>query len=92
MLIYWTDEARTAIIEIKKALVYADYNGENTLTSLFRQIEQLADDPEIGKPYRSGELERVRQVIIENYRIIYCIENQNIDVLTIRCQARQIFL
>ncbi len=49
---------------------------------IFKKIEQLIENPEIGKPL-SNELSGCRSLHVGNYRIIYEIKSDKIYILTV---------
>lgn len=89
MLIYWTDVARAAILEMKEVLIrkHSPWRAQDVFISLFEQVKQLADFPETGQLYRQGGIEHVRQLIVDDYRILYYVGEQRLDILTINYQV-----
>ena len=89
MLICWTDVARTAILEMKETLIrkHSSWHTQDVFTSLFKQVKQLADFPETGQIYRQGGAAHVRQLIADDYRILYYVGEQQIDILTVSYQV-----
>ena len=58
--------------------------ADKWITTIFSKVEQLASSPEIGRVVPEIEDEQFRELIYENYRIVYRIEKKQVSILTIR--------
>ncbi|MBN1364071.1 MAG: type II toxin-antitoxin system RelE/ParE family toxin [Syntrophaceae bacterium] len=58
--------------------------ADKWLNMLFSKVEKLASSPKIGRVVPEIEDEQFRELIYDNYRIIYRIEKKQISILTIR--------
>lgn len=57
---------------------------EKWINDVFLKVEQLASSPEMGRVVSEIGNDQFRELIYGNYRIIYCIENKQVSILTIR--------
>lgn len=90
MKIIWSPLAFDRLREV------ADYIKEDNpeasvkwVRSIFSQIEKLKKYPKSGRIVPEMMRENVREIILNNYRIIYKIDNTSVIILTIR-HARQL--
>jgi toxin ParE1/3/4 len=90
--INWTLQAIEDIDNIadyiaKDSLKYASLQVER----IFNHAEILAKKPEIGRVVPEINNNKIRELILGNYRIIYKVINKNrIDILTVHHSARLI--
>lgn len=92
--INWTPQARNDLISI------AEFIGKNSrkfariqVHRLRERTRQLKEHPESGRIVPELENPKIREVILGNYRIIYCIVSDNrIDILTVHHSARMFSL
>ena len=54
----------------------------------FRSTDPLVNFPRFGKVVPELEIENIREIILGNYRVIYRIENEQVQVLTVHHGAR----
>jgi len=78
-------------LAIERASEIADYIAVDKplaagkwIAAVFLKVEQLASSPEIGRVVPEIGNDQFRELIYGNYRIIYCIENKQVSILTIR--------
>lgn len=83
MKILWTKEAVLRLQEIenfiskdnpKVAIEFVD--------KLITAAEALIDNPELGRVVPELSLEKIRELLYNNYRIVYLIKKSSIDILT----------
>lgn len=90
MTIYWTNEALTDVAEIREYLLNTNpERAEQLVESFFDRVQQASNFPKMGRLYRQGELPQVRELLVSNYRITYYVGLGQLDVMTVRHQARQ---
>ncbi|MBC8042962.1 MAG: type II toxin-antitoxin system RelE/ParE family toxin [Rhizobacter sp.] len=65
--------------------------ANRTVDRLTRHSEQIQNFPESGKLVPKREDERVREILEGNYRIIYQVLSERIDVLAVIHQSQQPF-
>ncbi len=86
----WTTQAKNDLISI------AEYIGQNSKKYARIQIQrirqrttQLKEHPNSGREVTELENPRIRELILGNYRIIYCIvSDERVDILTVHHSAR----
>lgn len=85
-------------LAIDKASEIADYiakdkpsAAEEWLNTLFAKVERLETSPKIGRKVPEINSELFRELIYGNYRIIYRIAKEQIEILTIH-HGRQLLI
>jgi len=84
MKLFWTKEALNRLSEIEKYI-----SRDNPKTSvefvdkLILLAESLIYNPEKGRVVPELALERIRELLYKNYRIVYLIKKNSIDILTV---------
>ena len=83
-------------LAVDRASEIADYiaqdkpsAAEKWIDTVFSKVEQLKSSPEIGRIVPEINDSQFRELIYDNYRIIYRSETKQISILTIR-HGRQI--
>ena len=84
MKIFWTREALLRLQEIEQyisrdnpvaAIEFAD--------KLISLAETLIDNPGKGRIVPELSLENIRELLYKNYRIVYLVKKNSVDILTI---------
>jgi plasmid stabilization system protein ParE len=85
MKIIWSPLSLDRIIEIAK-FIAEDKPGaaEKWIDSVFLSAEKLIKFPQSGRIVPEFAHEEIREIIHGNYRIIYQISSENIEILTVR--------
>ena len=84
MKLFWTKEALLRLQEIE---VYV--SGDNPVSAiefvdkLISAAETIVDYPEKGRIVPELSLKNIRELIYKNYRIVYLIRRNSIDILTV---------
>ena len=60
------------------------------VTEIFEKVEMLKDFPHIGRIFSERNNERIRELIHKNYRIVYEIKNNIIEILIVTHGSRLI--
>ena len=84
MRIRWTEPAIESLRNLhgyiaKDSEVYAS----NFIQRVVLAVEKLSDFPKLGRVVPEADEERIRELLYQNYRIIYRIKNDFIEILTI---------
>lgn len=89
MRVNWTRKGRLRLQQIYDYIA-ADQpeNALNFIDQITRHVELLADHPKQGKVVSRYQREDIREIYEGRYRIIYLIQSDQIDILTIRHGAR----
>ncbi len=87
--IFITQQAKEDLKNIKVYIQKDSYqNSIKVLQTLVEKIKILEKYPEIGKVIARTSSGPLRQIMVYSYRIIYRIENNNVQVLTVYHSAR----
>ncbi len=81
----WTEPALEDLNSIK-AYISKDspFYAKRFIERLFEVAEKLADFPELGRKVPEANYqESIREIIFQNYRIIYLIQDNNINILAV---------
>lgn len=86
MKIIWSPTART---KIKKILEYISEDNPDAALSLIDQfelkVEKLKQNPESGRVLPEAKNDQIREIVVhKNYGIIYEINPDKIEILTVR--------
>ncbi|MBN2356679.1 type II toxin-antitoxin system RelE/ParE family toxin [candidate division KSB1 bacterium] len=84
MKIMWTDEALARLREIRR---YIAQNNPERATLFIQKIidrtEILINSPQIGRMVPEISRPDIRELIYKNFRIVYRIKNDSIEILTV---------
>jgi len=84
MKLIWSDQAGEELIEIEifvakdNAMIAAKF-----IDYLIEQTQVLLQHPQIGRIVPEIGNEHIRELIIKNYRIVYRISDQLIEIITV---------
>ncbi len=82
--IIWSEQAKQDLNEI---FAYISRDSSNFATLLVNQIHEsvsiLIDFPNLGRKVPELRDISIREIIFKNYRIIYQIKQENIEIVTI---------
>ena len=82
MRIIWSPKALEKVSELSDYIAEDSINrAKSWLNSIFESVEQLRDFPEIGRQLPNQNDKNLRQLIIENYHIIYRVNKKQIRIL-----------
>jgi addiction module RelE/StbE family toxin len=84
MKIYWTKESLLNLREIEYFISKDNPNAAIKLTDkLISLIEDLIEFPEKGRIVPELSISQIREILYKNYRIVYLIKKNSIDILTV---------
>ena len=84
MKIFWTKEALLRLKEIEEYI-----SRDNSIIAiefvdkLISLAETLLDNPEKGRIVPELSLENIRELLHKNYRIVYLIKKNSVEILTV---------
>ena len=84
MKIFWTKEALLCLKEIEEYI-----SRDNSIIAiefvdkLISLAETLLDNPEKGRIVPELSLENIRELLHKNYRIVYLIKKNSVEILTV---------
>ena len=84
MKIEWTEPAIESLRNLhgyiaKDSEVYAN----SFVQRIILAVDKLSDFPRIGRMVPEADQEAIRELLYQNYRIIYRIKNELIEILTV---------
>ena len=84
MKIYWTQESLLNIQEIEDFISLDNPNAAIKFTDkLISLVEALIDFPNKGRIVPELSIDQIREILHKNYRIVYLIKKNSIDILTV---------
>ena len=91
MKIVWTDPA---VKDLRELHAYIARDSEMYASGFVERIisaaERVAEHPKVGRVVPENNDEDVREILYQHYRIIYRIESDYIEVLTVIHGARDL--
>jgi plasmid stabilization system protein ParE len=91
MNVHWTE---AALADLRAAEAYLARHSPRYAQSLvdrvFARTAQLADQPELGAVVPEYEVEGLRELFEDPYRIIYRVLQQQVDVVAVVHAARRL--
>jgi len=84
MRIFWTKEALLRLQEIEEYISRDNPIGAiEFVDKLVTVAETIIDNPRKGRMVPELSLENIRELLHQNYRIVYLIKKNSVDILTV---------
>lgn len=84
MKLIWTKEALRNLVEIEEFISRDDIiAAENFINKLIYHTENIIEHPEKGRIVPELFLENIREIIISHYRIVYKLNSNEIEIITV---------
>ena len=84
MKIFWTKEALLRLQEIEEYISRDSHIAAvEFVDKLISVAETIIDNPEIGRIVPELSFENIREILHKNYRIVYLVKKNSIDILTV---------
>lgn len=84
MKIFWTKESQFRLLEIEEYIAKDNPTAAiNFVDELITVGESIINKPEKGRIVPELSIENIREIVHKNYRIVYIIKKNSIDILTI---------
>lgn len=91
--IRWSTDALDDLESIASYIEQDSPEKANDLVSaIFEKVEMLKDFPQLGRIFSERNIERIREIIYKNYRIVYEIKSNIIEILIVAHGSRIIRL
>jgi toxin ParE1/3/4 len=91
MKIEWTQPAVHDLENIRDYISKdSEYYAVRFIERIIEAVERLENFPLLGRPVPETDDEKIREIFLQNYRIIYRIETNRLLVLTIIHGARDL--
>jgi toxin ParE1/3/4 len=89
--IIWTKESLNNLSDIKDYISNdSEYYALKTINLIYLAAQKLLKFPEIGMVINKTADYYVRRVLIKSYRLLYIIKDENIFVIAVYHQLRQL--
>ena len=84
MKIFWTKEALLRLQEIEEYISRDNPIGAiEFVDKLITVAETIIDNPKKGRMVPELSLENIRELLYQNYRIVYLVKKNSVDILTV---------
>lgn len=84
MKIFWTKEALLRLQEIEEYISRDNPIGAiEFVDKLITVAETIIDNPRKGRIVPELSLENIRELLYQNYRIVYLVKKNSVDILTV---------
>ena len=84
MKLFWTKEALLRLKEIEEYISKDNHVAAiEFVDKLISLAETLKDNPEKGRIVPELSLENIRELLHKNYRIVYLVKKNSVDILTV---------
>jgi toxin ParE1/3/4 len=84
MKIFWTKEALLRLQEIEEYISRDNPIGAiEFVDKLITIAETIIDNPRKGRMVPELSLENIRELLHQNYRIVYLLKKNSVDILTV---------
>jgi len=84
MKIFWTKEALLRLQEIEEYISRDNPIGAIAfIDKLITVAETIIDNPQKGRIVPELSLENIRELLHQNYRIVYLVKKNSIDIVTV---------
>ncbi|HBC86612.1 MAG TPA: type II toxin-antitoxin system RelE/ParE family toxin [Lentisphaeria bacterium] len=91
MKVHWTESAVEDLNGIKNYIAKdSEYYAINFTDRIISSVEQLSLLPEMGRKVPEADENNIREIILRPYRIIYQIQEDSINIITIIHSARDL--
>ena len=84
MAVEWTARARTDLRELHTYIAQdSPHYARRFVEKIFKAVEALNDHPQIGRKVPEADREDIRELLFQNYRIIYRIKPEHVYIVTV---------
>jgi toxin ParE1/3/4 len=84
MKIFWTKEALLRLQEIEEYISRDNpISAIEFVDKLITIAETIIDNPRKGRIVPELSLENIRELLYQNYRIVYLVKKNSVDILTV---------
>jgi toxin ParE1/3/4 len=92
MKIEWSPRARDELLQLHDYIAQdSPFYARQFTERVIRAAERLADHPRLGRPVpEAGYLETIREVIVQGYRIVYRLKDDQVQIVTLLHGSRDL--
>ena len=84
MPVEWSARARTDLKELHAYIAQdSPYYARRFVERIFQSVETLTDHPQIGRKVPEADREDIRELLFQNYRVIYRIKPEYVYIVTV---------
>ena len=84
MKLTWTNEALNRLIEIEDYISEdSPRRGLNFVNQIIQKAESLKKYPKKGRIVPEFSIPEIREIIYKNYRIVYIVKEESLEILTV---------
>ena len=84
MNVIWSKEALTRLIEIEEFIGRDNQEkAESFIDYLIDRGESISNNPKIGRVVPETANQKIREIIVKRYRIVYRLDKNRIEILTV---------
>lgn len=84
MKIFWTKEALLRLQEIEEYISRDNpISAIEFVDKLITVAETIIDNPKKGRIVPELSLDNIRELLYQNYRIVYLVKKNSVDILTV---------
>ena len=84
MKLVWTHEALEKLVEIEEYISKdSPAKAEKFINQLIRRAESLSKNPHKGRIVPEFLIPELRELILKNYRIVYLLREDSIEIITV---------
>ena len=91
MAVEWSARARTDLRELHRYIAQDSLHyARRFVERIFKAVDTLAEHPQIGRKVPEADRDDIRELIFQNYRIIYRIEPRLVYIVTVLHGSRDL--
>lgn len=91
MAVEWSARARTDIRELHAYIAQdSPHYARRFVEKILNATEALTDHPQIGRKVPEADRDDIRELIFQNYRIIYRIKPEHVYIVTVLHGGREV--
>jgi toxin ParE1/3/4 len=91
-MIFWTEPAIADLIAVKEYIKRdSEFFSQRFVESIFEIVDSLQMFPKIGRKVPENDNDVIREMLFQNYRIIYKLQEEDVFILAVIHQAKDLF-
>jgi toxin ParE1/3/4 len=91
MAVEWSARAHTDLRELRAYIAHdSPHYARQFVEKILKAVEALTDHPQIGRKVPEADRDDIRELIFQNYRIIYRIKSEHVYIVTVLHGSRDL--
>lgn len=91
-MIFWTEPALADLLAVKDYIKRdSEFFSKRFVESVVEAVENIQMFPKMGRKVPENDDESLREILYQNYRIIYKLGKDDIFILAVIHQAKELF-